>query len=242
MSRVRIALASTLAALALGCASSPFAASRDAESRRLEAERRLVAVEQQATKSRLDLERLERRVAELESTGGARASAPAPASSAPADRSAELAESAAPERAARTAIEETELGDEEPSGVAPASEQEDYDRALALLRAGQPAAAEAAFAAFLGAHPASDLADNAAFWIGEARLARGDHAAAIEAYRSAVERFPAGNKVPDALYKLGHTLALDGELDGARLIWRELAGRFPGTAAAERARERLDGP
>ncbi len=232
-----------LALLASGCASLPFGGARDAESRRAQAEQRIFELERQAVKSRLEIERLERRVAELEArAGGAPAAALSrPAAIAPAAPGAALEAPIAP-RPSAAAVEETELGDDEPGGVAPASEQEAYDRALALLRAGEPAAAESAFAAFLAAHGSSDLADNAGFWIGEARLARGDSAGAVAAYRDMVERYPGGNKVPDALYKLGHALALGGDLDGAGLIWRELAQRFPASVAAERALERLAQP
>jgi len=230
-----------LALLASGCASLPFGGGGDAAARRAEAEQRIYELERQAVKSRLEIERLERRIAELE----ARAGGTSPAAARPAAAAAPI--EAPPELplappATAAVIEESELGHDEPGEAAPASEQEAYDRALALLRAAEPARAESAFADFLSAHATSDLADNAGFWIGESRLARGDSAGAVAAYRDTIERYPGGNKVPDALYKLGHALALGGDSEAARLVWRELAERFPASVAAERALERLAQP
>ncbi len=242
MSRALVAAMVAVAALAGGCASLPFGGEQRAEARRAEAEQRIFELERQAVKSRLELERLERRIAEIEArAGGSRPAVVVPVQ-APATTLERPVEAPVAPPAPRATIDESELEDDEPEVAAPASEQEAYDSALALLRERRPDAAEAAFADFLRAHPDSDLADNAAFWIGEARLARGDGAGAIAAYRDMVERYPGGNKVPDALYKLGHALALGGDLEGARLVWRELATRFAGSAAAERALERLAEP
>ncbi|KAB2962096.1 MAG: tol-pal system protein YbgF, partial [Thermoanaerobaculia bacterium] len=118
---------------------------------------------------------------------------------------------------------------------------EEYERALRLLRDGSVAEAESALAAFAAAHPTSDLADNAWFWIGESRLVRDDVAGALAAYRNAVESYPEGNKTPDALYKIGQCLARQGDAARAAEVWRELTRRFPATAAAEKARDALGG-
>ena len=235
------AAALAVALAAAGCASSPFAADSGAEARQAALERRLAEVERQTVESRQELERVRRRVAELEA---ARAAAPAPAPPAAAALGEEAAPMPAP--APPTAIEEHDLTDDEPTSSAapgaaaplppPASEQEAYDRALAELRAGRPGEAETLFAAFLAAHPDSELADNAAFWIGEARLAAGDRAGAIAAYRSAVERYPAGNKVPDALYKLATTWRRLGDEAAARRAAQRLTTEFPDSEPARRMR------
>jgi tol-pal system protein YbgF len=136
-----------------------------------------------------------------------------------------------------------ELEPEPETGGAPdraPDEARAYEQALGLLQGGEPAASEAALRAFLTAHPGSDLADNAWFWIGEARLGRGDAAGAASAYRTAVERYPDGNKIPDALLKLGDALVELGDGDAAQEVWRELVERFPSTASAEIARPRLE--
>jgi tol-pal system protein YbgF len=242
----RLAPLVLLVPLLAGCASGPFAR-RGEPPVDPRVERRLLAAEREATKARLEVERLRVRIAELEARlGGApRAEAPAPAAAA-APRPEPL-----PPSAAVASIEESEL--EEPAGATAASpaapagaagassddEAAAYERALAPLRDGRAGEAESALQGFVTAFPASELADNAWFWIGEARLMRQDTRGALGAFRTGVERFPAGNKTPDSLFKIGHCLALEGDAAGAAEVWRELARRFPTTAAGERAREAL---
>jgi tol-pal system protein YbgF len=239
MSRWALAVAPLLV---LACASrgpilDPGVPAKD---RQTELERRVVELEKEAVRSRLELDRLRQRVAELAATAGA-AQAQAAASAATAS-----AEQTAPPTPLRPELEESDL--EEPRATVPGgtfappppgSEVPDYEAALRLLRDGHAAESERALEAFVTAHPSSDLADNAWFWIGESRLVRQDAPGAAQAYRTAIEKYPDGNKVPDALFKLGHCLALEGDEAGAAEVWRETVRRFPGTVAAERARDRL---
>jgi len=114
-----------------------------------------------------------------------------------------------------------------------------YDRGYTLYHQGRYLDAEASFQRFLQAHGDSDLADNAQYWIGEARFARGDLRGALAAFRETVARFPEGNKVPDALLKAGQSLEQLGDREAARASYREVRDRFPGSAAAVVAEERL---
>lgn len=233
---------------ASGCASLPFVHRGGGEAREAELERRLIAIEKESTRSRIELERLRVRVAELEAARTApvaRPAAPQPAPPAPAASSPAVPTAPA---APRESIEESELAEPEtaqpaapPAVPASADAAAAYEAALAKLQTGDAAGSESALAAFLAAHPGSELADNAWFWIGEARLVRQDVEGALTAFRTAVERYPDGNKTPDALFKLGHCLALQGQGGMAAEIWSELVRRFPETAAAERAREGLEG-
>ena len=244
--------------LLAGCASTTGARSPwSAASEHDELERRLLALERQATRDRLEIERLQRRVAELESTGTGRAArsvaapsrpavaapvppAPpandAPATVAPAPETLTPAPSVGP--GLSPTIEESEL-EEAVIAAPPSPAGASYESGLRLLRDGQPEAAERELQAFALAHPDSDLADNAWFWTGESRFARGDAAGALEAYREAIDRYPEGNKVPDALLKLGAALEATGERESAREAWSELVRRFPDTVAADRARSEL---
>lgn len=235
------ALIAGFALLVLGCASGPFSrgpfARGERADRQAEVERRLVELEKEATKARLEIERLRRRLAELET---APRPAPRPAASPPVRPAPPPPPAATLVAPPPIAIEESEL--EEPAdSSAPTSPGEAgaYEHALELLRTGRAVEAESALASFVAAHPASDLADNAWFWIGEARLVRQQVPEALAAYRTAVETYPEGNKTPDALFKIAHCLALQGEPAMAAEVWAELVRRFPGTAAAERAREAL---
>lgn len=242
----RVALAGALVVALSGCASGPF--SRPAESPLPEVEQRLLELEKEATRSRLEIERLRQRLAALEADepSAARprpapAVAPAPAP-APAARPETAPAPPAPASASVPAVEESDLDPELPSAGAPeraADEAEAYEQALRLLQGGQPAAAEAALRAFVAAHPGSDLADNAWFWIGESLLVRDEVEQALTAYRTGVERHPEGNKTPDALFRIGLCLDRQGDAARAAEVWTELVRRFPQTVAAERAAEAL---
>jgi len=240
--RTTAGLLGTLAVAALaGCASGPFA--RDAERPDPEIERRLLALEKEATRSRLEIEHLRHRLAALEApestARSTRPTAPAPATSATQAPSAPAPAPSAPPPAAAV-IEEAdlELEPEPETAGAPDRAPDEagaYEQALRLLQGGEPAASEAALRAFLAAHPGSDLADNAWFWIGESLLVRDEVEQALTAFRTGVERYPEGNKTPDALFRIGLCLERQGDPERAAEVWRELVRRFPQTVAAERA-------
>ncbi len=224
-----------VAALAAGCAGNPYWSAQD----RLTAERnelaeRVAALQRQLDAERAEVARLSARLAELES---APRSVPEPT----------LREERAP------APSEEPLASPRPSGTVEASdlelaaglaagEPQLYDQALDLLQRQELDAAETAFRDFLARFPASDLADNAQYWIGEARLRRGDVGGALVAFRAVVEDYPEGNKVPEALFKVGHCLAEQGDATAAEEVLRELVRRYPGSAASELARRRLGLP
>jgi len=128
---------------------------------------------------------------------------------------------------------------EAPALPAGSSVESAYETALARYDAGDLVAAEAGFQALVAAHPESELADNALFWIGAARTKRGDAAGAEETFRLLVESYPAGNKVPDALFQLGLLRERSGDGEGARAAFETVIDRFPLSEAAERAAERL---
>lgn len=114
-----------------------------------------------------------------------------------------------------------------------------YDRAYALFHQKRYADSEAAFHQFLAKHSGSHLADNAQFWIGESRWARGDFSSALTAFMATVEGFPHGNKVSDALLKAGRCLEALGQKQRAVATYEELVTRFPSSAAALSAEQRL---
>ena len=115
-----------------------------------------------------------------------------------------------------------------------------YDRGYTLFHQGRYLDAESSFQRFLQAYPRTDLSDNAQFWIGESRYARGDISGALSAFRETLQRYPEGNKIPDALVKEGDCLAEMGDRDGARRSYEDVIRRFPGSAAAVMAGERID--
>lgn len=223
-----------------GCASRPplWNPGREAELQALEA--RLVELERSAVRYRLEIERLERRLAALEAARSAASEAPRPARTPPPS----LEEAPPPAEPLRPGLlgrqpESSDLDEEE----APAAESPEglYRRALETVRAGQLGEGEQLFRRFATLYPQSDLADNAWFWIGESLFLQGKYREAVEAYREGIERYPEGNKTPDALFKLGSALASAGDPGRSLEVWRELVRRFPASEAAQRAREHLPG-
>ncbi|HSL81298.1 MAG TPA: tol-pal system protein YbgF, partial [Thermoanaerobaculia bacterium] len=126
-------------------------------------------------------------------------------------------------------------------GEVTAEAQALYDRGYTLYHQGRYVDAESSFQRFIQAYPSTELTDNAQYWIGESRLARGDVSGALAAFRETVERHPEGNKVPDALLKVGEAMASLGDVEGAREAYQEVIRRFAGTTAAAVARDRLQG-
>ena len=114
-----------------------------------------------------------------------------------------------------------------------------YDEAYTLYHQGRYVESETSFRQFLEANPATELSDNAQYWIGAARFAQGDYEGALQAFRETVAHFPHENKVPDAMYKMAQTLEQLGDGDGATEVYRELVQRFPDTAAAALAAEKV---
>jgi tol-pal system protein YbgF len=121
----------------------------------------------------------------------------------------------------------------------PLAAQAIYDRGYTLYHQGRYVDAESSFQRFLQAHADTGLADNARFWIGESRFARGDFMSALLAYQEVLDHHPTGNKVADALLKSGDCLLELDNAEGARQRYEEVARRFPGSAAAVMAEERL---
>ena len=156
----------------------------------------------------------------------------------------ELEEPAPPERPPQPSVDGAQTtaptSDSTVPAIAGGGGEELYDQGYALFHQQKYPESERAFRLFLGRYPASDLADNALFWIGESRWARGDFAAALESYTTTVEQYPDGNKVPDALLKAGRCLETLGQTARAVRTFEEVVLRFAGSAAAITAQERLD--
>jgi len=208
----------------------------------------------------VEIGRLQRRLAELESgvSGQARAkppetrpmsSAPAPGRSGSTDPApagqptpAEIEASDLPEvpgTEARPGVQGPASAAVEASSALTASAQALYDRGYTLFHRGLFVDSETAFQQFLRGYSETVLGDNAQFWIAEARFARGDISGALAAYRETAYRFPDGNKAPDALLKAGDCLLALGDGEAARRSFRQILDDFPGSTAAATARERL---
>src|SRR6185369_1650659 len=67
------------------------------------------------------------------------------------------------------------------------------------------------FREFIAKNPNSDLADNAAYWIGESLFSQKKYREAIEQFDSVVTTYPKSDKVPGALLKKGYSYISLGE-------------------------------
>lgn len=258
--------------LVTGCASSfagsarsepADAATRAPEGDIEELKQRVLELQRQAVMAEVELERLRRQIAQLESrvAGVGPASTPAPADEAtepwappPGVEESDL--DTEPVDVAES-VSAFEAGEDEPEPAAPPAEiagveetsyepistagQAIYDRGYTLYHQGRYVDAESSFQQFLQGYPATELTDNAQYWVGECRFARGDFRGALVAFQVTVDRFSGGNKVADAVLKMGDSHQALGESERARERWEEVRRRFPGSAAAAVAEERLGG-
>ncbi len=112
------------------------------------------------------------------------------------------------------------------------TEAERYDYAFSFLRRGDFPSAEAAFMAFLEAHPNHTLAGNAQYWLGETYYVRRNYPEAAAAFLKGFQSYGEGNKGPDSLLKLGMSLSSMNQNQQACSAFEELLSRYPEASAA----------
>ena len=154
-----------------------------------------------------------------------------------------LIETAIPEKAP-TVVQEQPSAPVAPVAVEAAAddgEEASYKKAYSLLIEQRAVPdAIAAFQQHLREFPSGPYADNAQFWLGEARYAGNDLDGAMKEFEKLVEFYTGSPKVPDALYKVGHIRDLNGEQEKARLVFEGLVEHYPDSNAAKMAAERLN--
>jgi tol-pal system protein YbgF len=124
--------------------------------------------------------------------------------------------------------------------AAPSStEQAVYSQAFDALKAGSYSVAIAGFKDFMGTYPASPLAENAQYWLGEAYYVNHDYDSAAGAFRTVLKKWPDSRKAPDALLKLGYTQYAQKQYAAAKATLTEVTQKYPGTDSAKLAAERL---
>jgi len=119
-------------------------------------------------------------------------------------------------------------------------EQGDYQSAFSLIKNNQYDSAIKAFQSFLDRHPQSELASNAAYWMGEAFYIEQDHLAALNAFNLVIERYPNSSKMADAMLRAGDCYDNLKQQDQAKELYSELIKLYPDTRAAEKAIKRLE--
>jgi tol-pal system protein YbgF len=120
------------------------------------------------------------------------------------------------------------------------SDKNAYQAAFDLLKAGQYDRAVAGFQAFLSTYPASALADNAQYWMGEAYYVNKQFPESLAAFQRVVDKFPGSRKLPDALLKIGYCDYELKEYSAARSALEQVAAKYPDSPSARLAQQRLE--
>ncbi|SDF24135.1 MULTISPECIES: tol-pal system protein YbgF [Thalassobaculum] len=110
---------------------------------------------------------------------------------------------------------------------ADASVEDQYKAAFDHLVKHDLPTAEAAFKAFLEAHPDDPLAGNAQYWLGETYYARERYEEAAVAFLGGYQSYPKSPKAADNLLKLGMALARIDRKEEACTTFAKLNEDFP---------------
>jgi tol-pal system protein YbgF len=139
-----------------------------------------------------------------------------------------------------TSLEAGSGASQRPSrSLASASIADKYRRAVGLFASGRPLDSRQIFQEVFDADPASDLADNALFWIGETYYSAGDYPGAMRYYKRVITEFGDQNKAPDALFKIALAYEKTGDLALARSSFEEVIRKYPYSTPAASAKQEL---
>jgi tol-pal system protein YbgF len=89
--------------------------------------------------------------------------------------------------------------------------------------------------------PGTELADNAAYWIGECYYRQGRYSQAINQFDNTISRYPGSDKLAAILLRRGDSLVKIGYRLNAAAQLEQLIGQFPTSDEAAIARKRLRG-
>jgi tol-pal system protein YbgF len=107
------------------------------------------------------------------------------------------------------------------------------------LKAGSYSVAITGFKDFLSSYPASPLAENAQYWLGEAYYVTRSYDDAGSAFRGVLQKYPQSRKAPDAMLKLGYAQYEQKRYADARKTLQDVTQKFPDSDASRLATERL---
>ncbi|QJE73593.1 tol-pal system protein YbgF [Aerophototrophica crusticola] len=169
-----------------------------------EASFQLGQIREQLTKMQQDMDL---RLSRLEQGQGGGLGGPPP-SSAAADAAGQSREqlAAAGTTAPKPTLPTETIPDASAGTLPGGTEAEQYDYAFNLIRQGDYANAEKAFAQFVKLHPNHSLSGNAQYWLGETLYVRNKFKEAAIAFAEGFQKYPKSNKAPDNLLKLAMAL------------------------------------
>ncbi|HEX6084906.1 MAG TPA: tol-pal system protein YbgF [Thermoanaerobaculia bacterium] len=126
-----------------------------------------------------------------------------------------------------------------PATVPAGNPMDTYNAALRDYQRGQWDLAIEGFREFLQTSPQSELADNAAYWIGESLFSQKKYRDAIQQFDSVVNSYPKSDKVPGALLKKGFAYISVGERAQGVVQLQYVLHEHPRSQEAALARQRL---
>ena len=184
---------------------------------------------------------VDQRLQTIESVPPAQAAGPSPQPSVPATPAApasQTAEGAVP-MPDPTPAASAAAGTTETAGVDPFAEQQAYQGAFDLLKAGRYEDAAGAFEQFIVEYPTGSYADNAQYWLGETYYITRRFAESVQEFQRLVAQHPNSQKLTHALLKIGYAHDELGNRAEAERVLGDLIARHPQSAAAGLARKRL---
>lgn len=119
------------------------------------------------------------------------------------------------------------------------AEKQEFEAALANLRNGDFAAAQAAYTAFLKRYPQSGYKSSSLFWLANAQYALRDYKSAAGNFRMLASSDPQHPRTPEALLSMANCQVELKDVKGARKTLEELVVAYPQSEAASAAKERL---
>jgi len=114
-----------------------------------------------------------------------------------------------------------------------------YQNAYRDYQKGNYDLAISGFKEFIQKYPDSDLADNAAYWIGESLYSQKKYRESIVQFDSVVNDYPKSEKVPSALLKKGYAYISLGEKAQGIVQLQYVVHEHPKSSEAAKAREEL---
>ena len=184
----------------------------------------------------------DQRLQRIESAPPAQAASPSPQPSVPAAPAqipaSQTAEGAVPMPEPAPAASGA-AGTAAAAGVDPFAEQQAYQGAFDLLKAGRYEDAAGAFKQFIVEYPTGSYADNAQYWLGETYYITRRFAESVQEFQRLVTLHPNSQKLTHALLKIGYAHDELGNRAEAERVLGDLIARHPQSAAAGLARKRL---
>jgi tol-pal system protein YbgF len=128
-----------------------------------------------------------------------------------------------------------------PAAMAPVSSDTLYHNALRDYTTANYELSRQEFADYIHNFPATDLASNSQFYLGEIAYSQGDYKSAITGYDLVITKYPQSIKLASALLKKAQAENNLREKTAAIRDLREVVSKYPGSDESRRARTLLQG-